>query len=65
MAQTPTRRCLICGEDKPLTAEQFEVMQFFVKGYSFYCNAGFAESRTKKIRYWDGLKFILDVMPNI
>jgi hypothetical protein len=45
-----TRRCPICGKIKPLTAEHFQIIRFFVEGFSFYCNACDSESKTRKMR---------------
>jgi len=50
MTQDETRKCLICGEVKPLTAEHFQAIRFFVKKFSFFCNACDAESKTRKTR---------------
>jgi hypothetical protein len=30
-----TRRCRICGKIKPLTAEHFQIILFFVEGFHF------------------------------
>jgi len=47
MTQDETRKCLHCGKIKPLTAEHFQIIRFFVKGFSFYCNACDSESKKK------------------
>ncbi len=50
MTQDETRKCLHCGEIKPLTAEHFQAIRFFVKKFSFFCIACDAESKTRKTR---------------
>jgi len=50
LTQDETRKCLNCGEIKPLTGEHFQAIRFFVKKFSFYCIACDAESKTRKTR---------------
>jgi len=50
LAPISTRQCPICRKIKPLTAEHFQLIRFFVKGFSFYCNACDTESKTRKMR---------------
>ncbi len=42
------RRCLVCGIEKPLTADNFQIVPFFANGFSFYCNDCDLESRKQK-----------------
>ena len=43
-----TRRCSLCGSVKPLTADNFQILLFFAKGFSYYCNDCDIESRKQK-----------------
>ena len=33
-----SRRCSVCGIEKPLTADYYQIVPSFAKGFSFYCN---------------------------
>jgi len=44
----PSRRCLVCGIDKPLTADNFQIVPSFEEGFSYYCNNCDPESRKQK-----------------
>jgi hypothetical protein len=48
LAQIQTRRCCVCGVEKPLTADHFSNVPSFAKGFSFYCNTCDVESRKGK-----------------
>jgi len=43
-----SRRCLVCGIEKPLTADNFQIVPSFAHGFSFYCNDCDPESREQK-----------------
>ena len=43
-----SRRCSVCGIEKPLTADYFQIVPSFAKGFSFYCNDCGAESIKRK-----------------
>ena len=43
-----TRRCTACGIEKMLTADNFQTVLSFAKGFSYYCNDCDIESRKQK-----------------
>ena len=43
-----TRRCTACGIEKSLTADNFQIVPSFAKGFSYYCNYCDIESRKQK-----------------
>jgi len=43
-----SRICLVCGIEKPLTADNFQIVPSFANGFSFYCNNCDPESRKQK-----------------
>ena len=43
-----TRRCTACGIEKSLTADNFQSVPCFAKGFSYYCNDCDIESRKQK-----------------
>ncbi len=34
-----SRRCLVCGFEKPLTVDNFQIVPSFANGFSFYSRA--------------------------
>jgi hypothetical protein len=40
-----SRKCSVCGIEKPLTVDNFQIAPSFVNGFSYYCNDCDAESR--------------------
>jgi hypothetical protein len=46
--QIQTRRCCICGVEKPLIVDHFQIVPSFAKGFSFYCNTCDVESGKRK-----------------
>ena len=42
------RRCPVCGIEKPLTVDNFQIVPSFQKGFSYYCNNCDPESRKQK-----------------
>jgi len=43
-----SRRCPVCGIEKPLTVDNFQIVPSFQKGFSYYCNNCDPESRKQK-----------------
>jgi len=43
-----SRRCPVCGIEKPLTVDNFQIVLSFQKGFSYYCNNCDPESRKQK-----------------
>jgi len=48
LINAPSRRCLVCRIDKPLTADNFQMVPSFQEGFSYYCNNCDPESRKQK-----------------
>ena len=51
MLQLPnasSRRCPVCGIEKPLTVDNFQIVPSFQEGFSYYCNNCDPESRKQK-----------------
>jgi len=48
LINAPSRRCLVCMIDKPLTADNFQIVPSFQEGFSYYCNNCDPESRKQK-----------------
>jgi len=46
--QISKRRCHVCGVEKALTVDHFQIVPSFAKGFSFYCNTCDIESRKRK-----------------
>jgi hypothetical protein len=46
--QSIKRKCIVCGIEKSLNGDSFQVVRAFAKGYSFYCNICDKESRRLK-----------------
>jgi len=44
-----TRKCIVCGIEKPLNEDYFQPVRSFLSGFSFYCNICDMESRSHKI----------------
>jgi hypothetical protein len=44
-----SRKCPVCGIEKPLTVDNFQIVPSFQKGFSYYCNNCDPESRKKTI----------------
>ena len=40
-----SRRCLVCGIEKPLTADYYQIVPSIENGFTHYCNDCDAESR--------------------
>ena len=55
-----TRICSICGIEKPLTADNFQIVPSFAKGFSFYCNNCDPESRKQKTLTLEEFKVDID-----
>jgi hypothetical protein len=32
------RKCSVCGEEKPLDSDHYQVVKYFKEKFSFYCN---------------------------
>jgi hypothetical protein len=45
---TSSRRCPVCGIEKPLTVDNFQIAPSFANGFSFYCNDCDLELRKQK-----------------
>jgi len=43
-----SRRCLVCGIEKPLTADNFQIVPSIENGFTHYCNDCGAESIKRK-----------------
>jgi hypothetical protein len=43
-----SRKCPVCGIEKPLTVDNFQIVPSFQKGFSYYCNNCDPESRKQK-----------------
>ena len=43
-----SRKCPVCGIEKPLTVDNFQIVPSFQKGFSYYCNDCDPESRKQK-----------------
>ena len=43
-----SRRCPVCGIEKPLTVDNFQILTSFQKGFSYYCNNCDPGSRKQK-----------------
>ena len=43
-----SRRCLVCGIEKPLTADNFQIVPSIKNGFTHYCNDCGAESIKRK-----------------
>jgi hypothetical protein len=43
-----SRRCLVCGIEKPLTADNFQIVPSIENGFTHYCNDCGANSRKRK-----------------
>ena len=43
-----SRRCPVCGIEKPLTVDNFQIAPSFANGFSFYCNDCDLELRKQK-----------------
>jgi len=43
-----SRRCLVCGIEKPLTADNFQIVPSIENGFTHYCNDCDLESRKQK-----------------
>ena len=43
-----SRRCLVCGIEKPLTVDNFQIAPSFAHGFTHYCNDCGANSRKRK-----------------
>ncbi len=43
-----SRRCPVCGIEKQLTADNFQIVPSFVDGFSYICNNCDPESRKQK-----------------
>ena len=43
-----SRKCPICGIEKPLTADNFQIVPSFVDGFSYVCNNCDPVSRERK-----------------
>jgi hypothetical protein len=38
LTMTANRICSRCGEEKPLNKDNYQVVTYFAKGFSYYCN---------------------------
>jgi len=63
LTQDSTRKCLICGEVKPLTAEHFQAIRFFVKKFSFFLHCLWRRIKNKKDPPWRHLRLVLFMAP--
>ena len=43
-----SRRCIVCGIEKPLTADNFQIVPSMEIGFTHYCNECGAESIKRK-----------------
>jgi predicted RNA-binding Zn-ribbon protein involved in translation (DUF1610 family) len=55
-----SRRCLVCGIEKPLTADNFQIVLSIENGFTHYCNDCGAESIKRKT--FTREKFKMDIV---
>ena len=51
-----SRRCLVCGIEKPLAADYFQIVPSIENGFTHYCNDCGAESIKRKTLTLEGFK---------